>query len=90
MKNKIAPPFKEVKFDIVFGQGIDTVGEILDMSAERNIILKSGAWYSYNGNKIGQGRENAKQYLRDNPSLLEEIKEILLQSLYPDAMQEQQ
>ena len=63
VKNKVAPPFKEVTFDIVFGQGIDTMGEILDMAAERNIVEKSGAWYAYNGSKIGQGRENSKSYL---------------------------
>lgn len=83
VKNKIAPPFKEAEFDIIFGQGIDTVGEILDMCAERDIINKSGAWYAYNGNKIGQGRENAKQFLRNNPQLLEEVKAILLNALYP-------
>lgn len=85
VKNKIAPPFKEAEFDIVFGKGIDTVGEILDMAAERDIVNKSGAWYAYNGNKIGQGRENSKQYLRDNEAVLEEIKTTLLQVLYPEA-----
>lgn len=87
VKNKIAPPFKEATFDIVFGQGIDTTGEILDMAAERDIINKSGAWYSYQGNKIGQGRENAKSYLENNPAILEEVKQTLLQVLYPDKEQ---
>lgn len=73
VKNKIAPPFKEAEFDIMFGEGISTVGDILDLAAENSIINKSGAWYSYNGNKIGQGRENAKQYLRDNPAVCEEV-----------------
>lgn len=87
VKNKIAPPFKEATFDIVFGQGIDTTGEILDMAAERDIVNKSGAWYSYQGNKIGQGRENAKNYLENNPAILEEVKQTLLQVLYPDKEQ---
>lgn len=82
VKNKVAPPFKEVTFDIVFGQGIDTMGEILDMAAERNIVEKSGAWYAYNGSKIGQGRENSKSYLRDNPYVAEEIKGKVMEALY--------
>lgn len=82
VKNKVAPPFKEVTFDIVFGQGIDTMGEILDMAAERNIVEKSGAWYAYNGSKIGQGRENSKSYLRDNHSVAEEIKGKVMEALY--------
>ena len=69
VKNKVAPPFKEAEFDIMFGQGISTQGDILDLAAENNIINKSGAWYAYEGNKIGQGRENAKQYLKDNPQI---------------------
>jgi len=73
VKNKIAPPFKEAEFDIVFGEGISAVGDIVDLASDANIIVKSGAWYSYEGNKIGQGRENTKQYLKDNPELLEEI-----------------
>ena len=74
VKNKIAPPFKEAEFDIMFGEGISTVGDILDLAAENNIINKSGAWYAYEGNKIGQGRENAKQYLRDNPQMCREVE----------------
>ena len=74
VKNKIAPPFKEAEFDIMFGQGISTVGDILDLAAQVNIIVKSGAWYAYNDAKIGQGRENAKQYLRDNPEICAEIE----------------
>ena len=73
VKNKIAPPFKEAEFDIMFGEGISTVGDILDLAAQNNIINKSGAWYAYEGNKIGQGRENAKQYLRDNPEICAEV-----------------
>lgn len=74
VKNKIAPPFKEAEFDIMFGEGISGVGDILDLAAENSIISKSGAWYAYDGNKIGQGRENAKQYLRDNPAICEEVE----------------
>ncbi len=73
VKNKIAPPFKEAEFDIMFGEGISIVGDILDLAAENDIVNKSGAWYAYQGNKIGQGRENAKQYLRDNPQVCQEI-----------------
>lgn len=73
VKNKIAPPFKEAEFDIIFGKGISVEGDILDLAAEANIVNKSGAWYAYGGSKIGQGRENTKQYLRDNPQILEEI-----------------
>lgn len=74
VKNKIAPPFKEAEFDIMFGEGISMVGDILDLAAENNIINKSGAWYAYEGNKIGQGRENAKQYLKDNPAVCTEVE----------------
>ena len=74
VKNKIAPPFKEAEFDIMFGEGISKVGDILDLAAENNIISKSGAWYAYEGNKIGQGRENAKNYLKENPAVCEEVE----------------
>ena len=74
VKNKIAPPFKEAEFDIMFGEGISKVGDILDLAAENNIVNKSGAWYAYEGNKIGQGRENAKNYLKENPVICEEIE----------------
>jgi len=74
VKNKIAPPFKEAEFDIMFGEGISVTGDILDLAAEVGIINKSGAWYAYEGSKIGQGRENSKQYLKDNPAVCEEIE----------------
>lgn len=74
VKNKVAPPFKEAEFDIMFGEGISREGDILDLAASVNIIVKSGAWYAYEGNKIGQGRENAKQYLKDNPTICEEVE----------------
>ncbi len=73
VKNKIAPPFKEAEFDIIFGEGISMIGDLVDLAAEADIINKSGAWYAYEGNKIGQGRENTKQYLKDNPAVCEEI-----------------
>ena len=75
VKNKVAPPFKEAEFDIMFGQGISKEGDILDLAADLDIIVKSGAWYAYEGNKIGQGRENAKQYLKDNPQICGEIED---------------
>ena len=74
VKNKVAPPFKEAEFDIMFGQGISKEGDILDLAAEAGIINKSGAWYAYNGEKIGQGRENAKTYLKENPLICEEVE----------------
>lgn len=74
VKNKVAPPFKEAEFDIMFGEGISTVGDILDLATTINIVNKSGAWYAYKGEKIGQGRENAKQYLKDNPQVCDEIE----------------
>lgn len=73
VKNKIAPPFKEAEFDIMFGKGISQEGDILDLAANNNIINKSGAWYAYNGEKIGQGRENAKLYLREHPDVMKEV-----------------
>ncbi len=75
VKNKIAPPFKEAEFDIMFGQGISREGDILDLAANDNIVIKSGAWYAYNDAKIGQGRENAKVFLKENPDILAEIEE---------------
>lgn len=74
VKNKIAPPFKEAEFDIMFGEGISREGDILDIAVSIDTVNKSGAWYAYEGNKIGQGRENAKQYLKDNPAVCEEIE----------------
>ena len=74
VKNKIAPPFKEAEFDIMFGEGISTVGDILDLAANVNIVNKSGAWYAYNGDKIGQGRENAKTFLKQHPEICDDIE----------------
>ncbi|MDF2533676.1 MAG: recA [Clostridia bacterium] len=81
VKNKVAPPFKQAEFDIMYGEGISVVGSILDAAANNDIIIKSGAWYSYGDNRIGQGRENAKQYLKDNPALTKEI-DIKVRELY--------
>ncbi len=74
VKNKIAPPFKEAEFDIMFGQGISRTGDVLDIAVEDNIVVKAGAWFSYNGEKIGQGRENVKTYLENNPEIFAEIE----------------
>lgn len=74
VKNKIAPPFKEAEFDIMFGKGISKEGDILDLAASVDIVNKSGAWYAYNGDKIGQGRENAKLYLSTHPEVMDEIE----------------
>ncbi len=73
VKNKVAPPFKEAEFDIVYGQGISREGDVLDLAVEKEIVKKSGAWYSYNDAKIGQGREKAKEFLKDNPAVLDAI-----------------
>lgn len=74
VKNKVAPPFREAEFDIMFGKGISKEGDVLDLAAQLGVIQKSGAWFAYNGAKIGQGRENAKQYLREHPEVLSEAE----------------
>lgn len=74
VKNKIAPPFKEAEFDIMFGEGISKAGDLLDLAANIDVINKSGAWYAYNGEKIGQGRENAKNFLKQNPDIMDEVE----------------
>ena len=73
-KNKVAPPFKTAEFDIMYGQGVSKEGDILDLAAEIDVVNKSGAWYAYNGDKIGQGRENAKQFLREHPEIMEDVE----------------
>ena len=78
VKNKVAPPFKTASVEIIYGKGISRLGEVVDLATEYDIIHKSGAWYSYNGNKIGQGRENTKQFLADNPTICQEIEEKIM------------
>jgi len=74
VKNKVAPPFKQVEFDIMYGEGISKVGEILDLGVKAGLVDKSGAWFSYDSTRIGQGRENAKTYLKDNPDMALKIE----------------
>jgi recombination protein RecA len=81
VKNKVAPPFKEAEFDIMFGKGISKTGDILDLAVNNNIIDKSGAWYAYNGEKIGQGRENAKSYLELHPEVCQEVEDKVRQAV---------
>ncbi|MDA8173130.1 MAG: recombinase RecA [Nitrospiraceae bacterium] len=83
VKNKMAPPFKQAEFDIYFNEGISRTGEIIDLGVEKNLIEKSGAWYSYAGQRIGQGRENAKEFLKTHPEAAAEIEEKLLESIVP-------
>lgn len=89
VKNKVAPPFKEAEFDIMFGKGISKEGDILDLAADCGIIVKSGAWYAYNGDKIGQGRENAKTYLRENPLVCEEVEAKVREKFQLDGTEEE-
>ena len=81
VKNKVASPFKTAEFDIMFGEGISREGEIIDMGVNARIIEKSGAWYAYGGEKIGQGRDNAREFLRENPDLAHEIENKVRESL---------
>jgi len=81
VKNKVAPPFKQAEFDIMYGTGISREGDILDLGVDNDIVEKSGAWFSYNGERVGQGRENAKQFLKENPDMTNEI-EVKLRELY--------
>ncbi len=83
VKNKVAPPFQEAEFDIMFGKGISREGDVLDLAAKHDIILKSGAWYSYNGERIGQGRENAKTYLSEHPAIFDEVDQAVRARLMP-------
>jgi len=81
VKNKVAPPFKQAEFDIVYGQGISREGSLLDVGVEQSIIRKSGAWYTYEGDQLGQGKENARSFLRDNPDLTDEIEKKIKEKL---------
>ncbi|NOZ69186.1 MAG: recombinase RecA [Deferribacteres bacterium] len=80
VKNKVAPPFKQAEFDIYFNEGISRLGELIDLGIEKKIVERSGAWYSYNGTRIGQGRENSKQYLKSNPEVAQEIESKILEA----------
>jgi len=81
VKNKVAPPFKTAEFDIMYGEGISKIGEILDIGVEKDIIEKSGSWFSYGGSKLGQGRDSVKSILKDNPELMEELEQKILEEL---------
>ena len=81
VKNKVAPPFKTAEFDILYGEGISREGEIIDMGVNARILDKSGAWYAYNGEKIGQGKDNAREYLRENPEIAREIENKVRESV---------
>jgi recombination protein RecA len=80
VKNKMAPPFKQVEFDIMYGEGVSKTGELVDLGVKAGIVEKSGAWFSYNSQRLGQGRENAKSFLRDNPEVAREIETSLRQN----------
>ena len=89
VKNKVAPPFKQAEFDIMYGQGISKAGDVLDCAVEEKIVEKAGSWYSYAGERIGQGRENVKKWLEENPSILDKIEGQLLETLKPEEVPEQ-
>lgn len=82
VKNKVAPPFKEAEFDIMFGKGISRTGDVLDLAVKQDIIQKSGAWFAYNDKKIGQGRENAKIFLGEHPDIMDEVEKKVRESLH--------
>jgi recombination protein RecA len=75
VKNKVAPPFKQAEFDVLYGEGISREGEIIEIGAQLNFIEKAGSWYSYNGEKIGQGKDNAREFLKENPKIAQEIED---------------
>src|SRR5690606_23943559 len=90
VKNKLAPPFRVVEFDIMYGEGVSKTGELLDLGVQAGVVEKSGAWFSYDGQRIGQGRENAKQFLKENPSVAQAIENAVRANagLVADAMLE--
>jgi recombination protein RecA len=81
VKNKVAPPFRQAEFDMMYGEGISREGDLLDLASERGLVHKSGAWYAYQDDRIGQGRENAKKYLKEHPELATAIEQQLRQTL---------
>ena len=84
VKNKVAPPFKQVQFDILYGEGISLEGELIDLGVEHDLVEKSGAWYSYNGTRIGQGKDNVRSYLKENPEMADEINAKIRAIMMPD------
>ena len=83
MKNKVAPPFKQVEFDLLYGQGISREGEIIDLGVKQGIVDKAGAWYSYNGDRIGQGKDNVRNFLKENPEIAADIEGQIREALLP-------
>ena len=83
VKNKVAPPFKQAEFEILYGEGISREGELIELGSKYNIVDKSGAWYSYNGERIGQGKENVRQFLKDNPEMAASIEAQLRAEILP-------
>jgi recombination protein RecA len=88
VKNKVSPPFREAIFDILYGEGISRQGEIIDLGVQAKIVDKAGAWYSYSGERIGQGKDNAREFLRENPDIAREIENRIRESLGVNAMAE--
>ena len=88
VKNKVAPPFRKAEFDVMYGQGISKVGEIIDLGVELNIINKSGSWFSYGETKLGQGRDSVKQLVLDNPELMDELENKIKEALSPTSQPE--
>jgi recombination protein RecA len=84
VKNKVAPPFKQVQFDILYGEGISLEGELIDLGVQHDIVEKSGAWYSYGGTRIGQGKDNVRTYLKENPDMADEINAKIRAVMMPD------
>ena len=83
VKNKVAPPFKQAEFDIMYGEGISKAGDILDCAVENGVVEKAGSWYSFDGERIGQGRENVKTYLQSNPDIMDRIEGLILDTIRP-------
>jgi recombination protein RecA len=83
VKNKVAPPFKQAEFEILYGEGISREGELIELGVTNNLVEKSGAWYSYNGERMGQGKENVRQFLKDNPDIADEIDRKLRAEMMP-------
>lgn len=84
VKNKVAPPFKQAEFEILYGEGVNKIGEIIDLGVAGNIVSKAGAWYSYNGTRIGQGKENAREYLKEHPEMIKEIEDKINAQIMPE------